>query len=250
MLEGRPVRSVKEPVGPGRRLQVLPSRSPPAPSLAPLRPLHEDEDVLVVAKPAGLLTSTVARERRPTAIAIVRAYLKSADPRARPGVIHRLDRDASGLLVFSKNAQAFDHLKRQFFRHTVDREYAAVVQGVPRPHSGRIESRLVELPDGRMVPTRKARAGQQAITQYHVIRDDGERALLQIRLHTGRKHQIRAQLSHMGHPVVGDRLYGGGEGPLMLAAVALAFDHPRTGRRVRFEVAVPDAFQQAVAHKP
>ena len=118
-LDGRTVRSVNEPVGATGRPQVLPSVPRPGPSLAPLVLVHEDEDVLVVAKPAGLLTSTVARERRPTAIAIVRAYVKAADARARPGVIHRLDRDASGLLVFSKNARAFDHLKRQFFHHTV-----------------------------------------------------------------------------------------------------------------------------------
>src|SRR5262245_66217776 len=105
-----------------------------------MRIIHEDVDILVVAKPAGLLTSTVPRERRPTLLKMVREYAAQHDPRARVGLIHRLDRDASGLLVFSKNHDAYESLKRQFFRHTVDRIYLAVVRGRLNPPAGKIRS--------------------------------------------------------------------------------------------------------------
>src|SRR5437879_4341471 len=104
--------------------------------------VYEDVDVLVVNKPAGLLTSTVARERRPTLLKMVREYAAEIEPRARVGLIHRLDRDASGLLVFSKNHQAYQSLKSQLFHHTVDRIYVAAVKGKLHPPVGRIESRL------------------------------------------------------------------------------------------------------------
>src|ERR1051325_11794745 len=110
--------------------------------------IYEDGDILVVNKPAGLLTSTVPREKRPTLLKMVREYVAQREPRARVGLIHRLDRDASGLLIFSKNDAAYRSLKTQFFHHEVERVYAVVVRGVPDPRAGRIESDLVERPDG------------------------------------------------------------------------------------------------------
>src|SRR3954454_21077197 len=114
----------------------------------PFKVIHEDDDLIVIDKPAGLLTSTVPREPRTTAFALLRDYVKQREPRARVGTIHRLDRDASGLLVFSKNERAYRALKDQFFHHTVHRVYLAIVRGKLNPPSGRIESWLVEQNDG------------------------------------------------------------------------------------------------------
>jgi RluA family pseudouridine synthase len=221
-------------------------RTPPAAQAArldPLKKVHEDEDLLVVFKPPGLLTSTVPRERRATALAIVRQYLMASDARARVGLIHRLDRDAAGLLVFSKNRAAFESLKRQFFHHTVERVYEAEVVGRVKPRKGRIESRLVEWPDGSVHSTLAPGKGQVAITDYAVIQQQKATALLRVTLLTGRKHQIRAHLGERGWPIVGDPIYGkpgrGGRaspGGLRLVAVALAFDHPRGGQRIRFTI--------------
>src|SRR5207237_1249712 len=130
----------------------------------PFSIVHEDDDILVIDKPAGLLTSTVPRERRPTALALLRDYLARHDPQARLGLIHRLDRDASGLLVFSKNHEAFRSLKQQFFKHTVKRIYSAVVDGKLNPPGGRIKSRLVELPDGSVRSTKRQDGGERAIS--------------------------------------------------------------------------------------
>ena len=250
-INGRPADNVKEAVNPDDTVQVG-KRPPPGQSqVKPLRILHEDLDVLVVYKPAGLLTSTVPGETRPTAIAIIRQYLADSDPVARPGIIHRLDRDAQGILVFSRNNGAYESLKQQFFVHSVDRVYTAVVHGVPEPRRGRIETRLMEREDGQVVPSQDPGKGEEAVTEYEVLREKAGLALLKVVLHTGRKHQIRAHLAARGHPIVGDPVYGvpherkrtigdgGRDAVLLLAATSLSFDHPRTGVRLTFSCPPP-----------
>jgi RluA family pseudouridine synthase len=210
------------------------------PALHPLAHVYEDDDLLVVDKPAGLLTSTVASERRPTALAIVRRYVAARSPRAPVGLIHRLDRDASGLLVFSKSHRAYKSLKMQFFKHSVEREYEAIVQGRPNPPRGRIDSHLIERADGSVhSTTRRGAKAQRAITDYELVEKLGAQSRLRVRLLTGRKHQIRAQLSERGWPIVGDRMYGSADdGPLRLRAVRLVIDHPASDKRMAFD-AVP-----------
>jgi 23S rRNA pseudouridine1911/1915/1917 synthase len=184
-----------------------------------------------------MLTSTNARETRPTALASVAEYLHRTDSAARVGLVHRLDRDASGLLVFAKNSRALSLLKRQFAHHSVTRMYHAIVS--PAPTDGRrIESWLVERADGSVHSTNIPGRGQKAITHFTVAKCRGEFALLRVRLETGRKHQIRVHLSEKGFPVAGDRQYRGkpcAEG-LMLAAVELGFDHPRTAKRISLTI--------------
>jgi RluA family pseudouridine synthase len=206
-----------------------------------LRIIYEDRDLLVVNKPAGLLTSTVPREKRPTLLAMVREYLYQTDRRARMGLIHRLDKDAAGLLVFSKQPAAYESLKTQFFRHTVTRLYTAVVQGTLDPQRGTIRSRLIERADGTVYSTHKHAAGQIAETEYEVLgKMANGRFLVQVKLQTGRKHQVRVHLSERGAPIVGDSMYGKADkAGLHLAATTLAFDHPRTGKRVEFHAEAP-----------
>ncbi len=207
------------------------------PSVHPLRIIFEDDDLLVVEKRAGLLTSTVPREKRPTALAILRNY-------THVGLIHRLDRDASGLLVFSKSDQAHRSLKRQFFLHTVQRTYLAVTDGVPTPAAGRVESRLVERPDGTMHTTDREGAGELAVTEYQTISRQDGKAVVRATLHTGRKHQIRVHLSQRGAPIIGDSVYNPTRpaARLMLAAVVLGFVHPGTGHPVLYELEAPKYF--------
>jgi 23S rRNA pseudouridine1911/1915/1917 synthase len=214
----------------------------------PFQIVHEDADILVVNKPPGLLTSTVAGERRPTLRAAVWEYVRSREPRARVGVIHRLDRDACGLLIFSKNDEAYASLKRQFFQHTVRREYLAVVHGRPEPPSGRLETRLVERTDGTVHSTRQAGKGEIAITDYEVLGTvSRKQSILRVTLLTGRKHQIRAHLSECGTPIVGDKVYGPEKGGryLLLAAVRLTIHHPRDWKEMDFTVPPPRYFPSA-----
>src|SRR2546423_8113139 len=233
-INGRRAKNVKELVGEADRVAVGKKLERLRASIEPLKIIHEDEDVLVVNKPPGLLTSTTVRERRATAIEVVRNYLADREPRARAGIVHRLDRDASGLLVFSKNNQAHQSLKRQFFAHTVLREYLAVVHGKVLPPKGRIESNLVELKDGSCRYTHAPGKGQNAVTEYVVVKQGEKMALVSVKLQTGRKHQIRAHFAQRKNPVVGDSMYEGPQPPkamLLLAAVKLGFDHPRSGER-------------------
>ena len=259
-VNGQTARRVGQELGDQDRVEVASHRAesaaPATTTIGPLNIVHEDEDVLVIIKPAGFLTSTVPREPRPTVIALIRRHLTARQPAARVGVIHRLDRDASGLLVFSKNHEAFENLKRQFFEHSVQREYTAIVHGIPREASGRIESHLVELTDGSVRATHIAGKGERAVSDYKIIRRLGARhAVLRVTLQTGRKHQIRTQLAQLGHPVLNDTVYGPDAKPtgrLMLAATKLAFTHPRTGERLRFEIPPPPemrAMMEGDSHK-
>lgn len=246
-INGSRATRLSQPLVSGDRVEVLErvvSRKPPAAEAELPGIIFEDDDILVVNKPPGLLTSTVPREPRETLLARVRTYVSQRDPAARVGLIHRLDRDASGLLVFSKNEQAYQSLKSQFFHHTVRREYRALVHGVPDPAMGRIESRLVERADGTVHSTRQYGKGQIAVTDYEVIKTERKRTLVRVILQTGRKHQIRVHLAERGTPVVGDPVYGpGGKAArLMLAATKLTIDHPRTGTSTTFTVPLPVSF--------
>ncbi len=242
LVNDRPVKILNTPLAPTDTLRILDRTRPPAPSLSPLKIIHEDADLLVVNKPAGLLTSTVEREKRPTAWALVRDYVEARDPRAIAGLIHRLDRDASGLLVFSKNRRAFESLKSQFFKHTVQRIYLARVAGRMNPPTGTLESRLIERADGIVQSTRRTDVGQRAITHYATesTGSDDRTTMLRITLETGRKHQIRAQFAEAGHPILGDGLYNGPPAKrLMLASVELGLDHPATGARLTLKIESP-----------
>ena len=250
-IEGRIAKDAKQEIDAGAQIAVSDRAVAVAsqtPSRLPFEIVYEDADILVVNKPAGLLTSTVAGERRPTLRAAVWDYVRQREPRARVGVIHRLDRGASGLLIFSKNDAAYASLKRQFFQHTVRREYLAVVHGCPDPPSGRIENRLVERTDGTVHSTKMAGKGELAITDYQLIdthkTKQGTRSVLRVTLQTGRKHQIRAHLSERGTPIVGDKAYGPPtqDRHLLLAAMRLAFQHPRDGREMDFTIPPPAYF--------
>ena len=247
-VNGVVVKRAKEPVPDAAKLIVGDAPKPPAPAkptLQPMRLVYEDDSILVVDKPAGLLTSTVPREKRPTALAIIRQYLAKSAPEAKLGLVHRLDRDASGILVFSKNDEALRSLKSQFFKHSVRREYLAITHSTPTPAADRIDTRLVELPDGSVRQSRQFGKGERAITDYETIKRGKGLAAVRVTLLTGRKHQIRAQLAQRGVPIVGDSMYGQkkDEAPrLMLAAVVLGFDHPKTGNPVVFSWPIPKQF--------
>jgi 23S rRNA pseudouridine1911/1915/1917 synthase len=246
-IDGRVVKSAKQQVDAKSNIAVSDRAtvSSKIKTTLPFQIIYEDDDILVVNKPAGLLTSTVTGERRPTLRAAVWDYVRSHEPRARVGLIHRLDRDASGLLIFSKNDAAYASLKRQFFKHTVRREYLAVIHGNPDPTSGRIETHLVERTDGTVHSSKLAGKGELAITDYELIATISPKlSLLRVTLQTGRKHQIRVHLSERGMPIVGDRVYGpeSKETHLLLAAVRLTIIHPRTMKEMDFTIPAPSYF--------
>jgi len=200
--------------------------------------IHEDADLLVIDKPPGLLTIATERERERTAYRFVWDYLAGRRPPGRPFIVHRLDRETSGLVVVAKSVGAKAHLQAQFEARSVERAYVAVVEGRVRLDAGTIESRLVQ---DRALRVRSGRGGKHAITRYRVLARRSDTTALGLELGTGRRHQIRVQLAEMGHPIVGDREHGSRRRSrrLLLHACRLAFVHPATGQVVTFDSAPP-----------
>ena len=211
--------------------------------------LHEDDDVIVVLKSPGLLTVATERERETTAQAYLNAYLDEKGEE-RVHVVHRLDRETSGVLLFAKNFEAREKLKEKFAVHDIERVYIAVIEGEMEPPRGTIRSHLRERKDLRMESVDAHPDAKLAVTHYRTIDSNGRYSMLEIRLETGRKNQIRTHLAEAGHPVVGDRLYGSAINPLGrlgLHAKLLGFDHPTTGQRMVFTAPLPKSFKSAVA---
>lgn len=215
---------------------------PRVPFPAGLGLVHEDDALLVIDKPPGLLTIATERERDRTAYRLVWTHLASARPPRRPFIVHRLDRETSGLVVLAKSPAAKRHLQAQFEARTAERDYVAVVEGRVREARGTLETRLVE---DDALRVRAAPWGRTAITHYQVRARRRDATVLALGLGTGRRHQIRVQLAEFGHPIAGDPQHGARTNPfgrLALHACRLAVVHPATGERVSFESAPPTAW--------
>jgi 23S rRNA pseudouridine1911/1915/1917 synthase len=209
-----------------------------------LRILFEDEHVLVVVKPAGLLTIATEREKTRTAYSILTDHVRrgAARSRERVFIVHRLDRETSGVLVFARTEAAKRRLQDDW--GNTSKQYLAVVHGRPERDRGTITSYLAENRAHRVYRTRDRTTGKLARTAYRVTVSNRRYSLLEIDLLTGRKHQIRVQLADLGHPVAGDRRYGdpGERGNLALHARSLTFTHPVSGDRLTFTAEPPAHF--------
>jgi 23S rRNA pseudouridine1911/1915/1917 synthase len=211
-----------------------------------IRILFEDDTILVVDKPAGLLTVATETERENTLHAALRARASGKKPHEKIFVVHRLDREASGLLVFAKTIAAKERLQEQFKDHSAGRRYLAVVEGRIGKDDFSIRSYLAENAAYRVYSTRKKEVGKLAVTHVHVVKRSPKATVVQVRLETGRKHQIRVHLAEAGFPIIGDKVYGSRSHPLRRLALHgeyLSFRHPRTGKRVEFQSDHPRAFE-------
>jgi 23S rRNA pseudouridine1911/1915/1917 synthase len=242
-LNGEVCRLAKQPVSPGDVLEI--GRRLPALLAGGLKIVYEDRDIVVVHKSAGLLTVATPHESENTAHAFLRRRGKSRSAQRTVFVVHRLDKFVSGLLVFAKSEAARTSLRSLFEAHAVDRKYWAIVEGRVENDSGTIESNLAEDRTMRMHSTSDPREGKRAVTHYRVLGRFPGVSVLEITLETGRKNQIRAHLSELGHPIVGDRAYGSAVDPLGrmgLHAFRLGFTHPSRHEPVLFETEPPAQF--------
>lgn len=207
--------------------------------------IYEDDDIIVINKPAGLLSIATNNEKNDTAYSMVMKYLKRDDHKNRIFVVHRLDRDTSGLLLFAKNEKIKFTLQDNWSDIISIRGYIAVVEGKLSEPSGTIRSWLKETTTLLVYSSHKTGDGQEAITHYQKLKEKGRFSLLDIRIDTGRKNQIRVHMKDMGHNVVGDKKYGSKTDPLKrlgLHAHILEFKHPVTSVIMHFEAPIPDEF--------
>ena len=258
LLDGQPERKLSRKLAGGERLQLELAPAPEAPRLLPnpglsVALLHVDADVLVIDKPAGLVVHPAAGHADDTlvnALAAMFPDLPAAFPDSmRPGLVHRLDRDTSGVMVVARHPAAAASLKAQFKARSVDKVYGTLVRGALSPIEG-----LIEAPIGRDPQRRKRMAlrldGKAARTGYRVLAQAEGYSWVEARLLTGRTHQIRVHMAGLGHPVIGDMVYGKRDrriGRLALHAWQLAFDQPSSGERVAFVAPLPEDLRRALA---
>lgn len=207
--------------------------------------LHEDKDIIVVVKPAGLLTIGTDREKSRTAHYLLNDYVRKGNPKSRNRVyvVHRLDKDTSGVLLFAKNEQAKKFLQENW--ENTEKHYLAIVYGQLKAKEGMISSYLVENMAQRVYSTDDATKGKLSHTAYKVLEESHGFSLVDIHLHTGRKHQIRVHFAEKGHPIAGDRKYEKMDvcsNRLALHARSIAFIHPFTHKRMIFDTGVPEDF--------
>jgi 23S rRNA pseudouridine1911/1915/1917 synthase len=203
--------------------------------------IYEDDSVIVVDKPVGVLTMATDTERERTMYAFLRARAHAKRPPEKIFIVHRLDREASGLVVFAKTEMAKEYLQSQFKDHSAGRTYTALVEGRVKEDEFTIRSFLAENRAFRVYSTMKRGEGKLAVTHVRVLNRKAKSTLVEIRLETGRKHQIRVHLAERGHPVAGDKFYGSGLKATRLALHGgrLEFRHPSSGKRVSFESQAP-----------
>ena len=217
----------------------------------PLTVIYEDRHLAVLNKASGMVVHPAHGNEDGTLVnALLHRYgtMSSIGGVARPGIVHRLDKETSGCLVVARTDSAHQSLTEQFAGRSVEKVYLAAVQGVPSPGHGTVETQIARDPHDRLrMAVVPAPAGKSAVTDFAVINTFGTDALVKCTLHTGRTHQIRVHMKHLGHPLLGDETYSRlsrqtRTGRLMLHALRLGFSHPETGSRMIFHAPVPPEF--------
>ena len=251
LVDGRAEVKAGAKARPGQAVVLtVPAPRPAVPQAEdiPLEILYQDDDLAVVVKPCGMVVHPAAGNEDGTMVNALLHHLDSLGGiggELRPGIVHRLDKDTSGLLLVAKNDAAQLALSRQLQERQMEKHYRALVDGLMKEPSGRVEA-----PIARSRKDRKKMAvdpeGREAVTEWTVLAEGRGVTLLDVHILTGRTHQILVHMKHLGHPVCGDPIYGSSRGAkvprLMLHAWSLAFTHPRTGERMTFTAELPEAF--------
>lgn len=251
--DGRPVKANYK-IQPGAEIQVeIPDMEVPdiRPEDIPLDILYEDEHLLVVNKPKGMVVHPAAGHTEGTLVNAVMAHcgdnLSGINGVLRPGIVHRIDKDTTGALVICKEDAVHRDLAEQLKEHSIKRRYRAIVQGNLKEDEGTIEGPIGRHPTDRKKMAINYKNGKDAVTHYKVLERFGQYTYIECRLETGRTHQIRVHMTSIGHPLLGDTVYGSSKNPFHLQgqtlhAMILGFRHPVTGEYIEFEAPLPDYF--------
>lgn len=257
-IDGTPCTSKKYKVEEGQQLEVVipePEQLEVEAENLPLDIVYEDEDVLVVNKPKGMVVHPAAGNYAGTLVNAVMYHcgdsLSSINGVIRPGIVHRIDKDTSGLLMIAKNDAAHNFLAQQLAAHTITRVYHAIVYHNFAQDEGTVDAPIGRDPRNRLRQAVTETNAKRAVTHYSVLERLGQFAYIEARLETGRTHQIRVHMAYIKHPLLGDQVYGPAKNPFgiegqMLHAKVLGFVHPKTGEYMEFESELPPDFQEVL----
>lgn len=214
--------------------------------------IYEDHEFIVINKPSGLLTVATETEKGKTAYHMVREHVKKTNPRDNIFVLHRLDRDTSGVLIFVKSLELKERLQEHWNEHAKLREYMAIVEGTCMNNSGTVISYLKENQNQKVYSTNDEINGRKAITHYKKLKEINHYTLLEVTLDTGRKNQIRVAMSDLKHPIIGDKKYGSTKNPIRrlgLHASKLMIQMPNSKRTLEFTAPMPESFTKLFHEK-
>lgn len=246
-INGKAVTQFNHPLKPGEKVGVVSNQTFKKKSaLEGIKIIYEDDDILVINKDEGVLSVSGKDPSETSAYRQLSQYVKESNRRNRIFVVHRLDRDTSGLMIYAKSEAIKEKLQKNWHTIVKERIYTALVEGVVEKEEDRIETWLTESKTMKVFSSHYDNGGQIAITHYKKKQNSSKFSLLEVKLETGRKNQIRVHMEAIGHPVVGDKKYGARSvNPLKrlgLHATTLTFDHPGTGKKMSFTLPAPKAF--------
>jgi 23S rRNA pseudouridine1911/1915/1917 synthase len=248
-VEGKITTKYNHPLEIGQKVVINRSQVGNEEKLTGLKILYEDQDLIVINKEAGLLSIASEKEKSETAQHILMEHVRIVNPKNRIFVVHRLDRDTSGVMMYAKSKMVQQTLQNSWKETVYDRKYIALVEGAVQKSEGTITSWLKETKTLRMYSSPIPNGGQKAVTHYKVLQKVQNHSLLEVKLETGRKNQIRVHMQDIGHSIVGDKKYGSTQNPIGrmgLHALEINFVHPTTGEFMHFETEIPGKFLRVV----
>jgi 23S rRNA pseudouridine1911/1915/1917 synthase len=249
VVDGRIVSQFDHPLVPGQKVGISNERIPAEKQYRGFSIVFEDPHLIVIDKHAGILSMATDREKEKTAYSMLSAHLKQTNPSGKIFIVHRLDRDTSGLMVFAKSEKVQQILQQVWQTDVTERTYSAVIEGELKEKEGTVTSWLTESKSLMVYSSPVPGKGEKAVTHYRTIKTNDHYSLLAIDPVTGRKNQIRVHMKDLGHSIVGDKKYGSSVNPvgrMCLHARVLAFIHPITRENLRFETEIPRRFRRLV----
>ena len=245
LVDGKSISQFNHPLVPGQKVEISKNRTKAAGNVSEFTIIYEDNDIIVIDKQAGLLSISTAKEKRATAYSLLSEHVKRQDKSNKIFIVHRLDRETSGIILFAKSESVKRLLQDRWNDTILERSYIALVEGTVEKPDGTIASYLYEDKSFRMHSSLNPGKGRKAITHYTMLKKNKNYSLLKVNLETGRKNQIRIHMEEIGHSIAGDKKYGAVTNPLSrlgLHAQQLSFVHPVSGENLNFETNIPRVF--------
>ncbi len=247
LVDGEPISQFNYHLRPGQQVVISRNKIAQKKTYRGISIIYEDNDIIVIDKHAGVLSVATDNKEKFTAYSILYDHVKRKNPDGKIFIVHRLDRETSGLMMFAKSPRIQKKLQENWNDIIRERVYVAAVEGIVNPPEGEISSYLRENNNMVVYSSKEGDDGKYAITNYITLKTNPTYSLLKMSLRTGRKNQIRVHLQDIGHPIVGDKKYGSKVNPISrlgLHALVLAFQHPVNGRELRFETSIPRKFSE------